>query len=414
MVRNLALLLGACALMAAARPARPELCSIAPVPSIRPGLQLIVTATADTLPAGSGSMEYPVEAESPGAIYGQVARVERAGGAAAAGLPAATDRVVLVPWDHDAGCQRVQWSSGARWIQPGTRGLIWSSLRPREQWVDGLPTLDVSGDYQAPSTGTMEDLPADSALTVEQLFDLVALLPEDEADVAGVEADDQPLLRWARANPGLARLYPAHMMVKQAVFDIRYARLKRVDPALGGTYRFRVSVDGDSARTFYARTCSAPVTEWNPLVPLEDEPVPLDEPIAGYSLMLSGRSSADPLPAVYDPARRWSREGYVSIMAAPDSTAGGVQVWRGEMELNFLASALPGDSVLVQLSRAEDQWRSSRAMSGEANEPMPTSARFLLRLDGSVTMVQESVLSDGRRVWIRGERISRVTIPDPN
>ncbi|MBB4637460.1 hypothetical protein [Longimicrobium terrae] len=401
--------------MTAARPARPEVCSVAPVPSYRPGLQLIVTATADTLLAGPGSMEYRVEADSLGAIYGQVARVERAGGADAAGLPAGTDRVVLVPWGLDAGCHTVQWSSGARWIQPGMRGLVWSSLRPREQWVNGLPTLDVSGDYQAPSTGTVEEMPADSALTVDQLFDLVALLPESEADEAG-KGDDQPLLRWAAANPGLARLYPARMMVGEAVFSVRRARLKRIDPALGGTYRFRVSVDDGAPRTFHGRTYSSPVTEWDPLEQFVDEPAPLNVPIAGYTLMLSASSSADSLPAVFDPdpERRWSRQGYVSVMAAPDSTVGGVQIWRGDMELSFLARALPGDSVLVQLSRAENQALSRRITAGEAIEPMPVSARFLLRPDGSVTMEQESVLSDGRRVRIRGERISRVTIPDPN
>lgn len=415
MIRNLALLAGACAAMAAAVPARPEVCSIAPAPSYRPSLQLIVTATADTLPAGPGSMQYRVEAEYPGAIYGQVARVERVGGADAAGLPAATDRVVLVPWDRDAGCQRVQWSSGARWIQPGARGLVWSSLRPREQWVDGLPTLDVSGDYQAPSAGATEGLPADSALTVEQLFDLVDLLPEYEADGAG-QGDDQPLLRWAAANPGLARLYPAQMMVQHAVYAVRDAWLKRIDPALGGTYRFRVWVDGGAPRALHGRTYSRPVTEWDPSGRFDDDPAPLNVPITGYTLMLSGSSSEDSLPAVFDqdPERRMARDGYVSVMTAPDSTVGGVQIWRGEMDLNVLARALPGDSVLVRLSRAEDQARSARIMAGEAIEPMPASARFLLRPDGSVTMEQESVLSDGRRVRIRGERISRVTIPDPD
>ncbi len=404
-IRNGSFALACAGMIAAALPAAAHACSMAPFPGFRPGLQLIVTATADTLQAGPGSVQYRVErGDTERAVYGQVVRLERAGGADAAGLPAETDRVVLVPWGYDPGCQTTRWSESARWIDPGSRGLLWSTLRPRAQWVDGLPTFDVGDAYQAPYPGRTREMPADSMLSVEQMFDLVALLPEYEAYDADPEGAVRPLLAWARAHPGLARLYPARVMVGDAEHGVRYVRLKRVRPPLAGTYRFSVSVDGDAPRTFFARTEPAPTTEWNPWRKAEDPFFPAaDAPLHGYSLLLAAATAADSLSA----GRVQGREGYVSVLAAPDSTVGGVQFWRGQMELRLAFSALPGDSVLARAARAEGERYARRSQAGE---PIEVLGRLLLRPDGSVAMEQTSVLDDGRVVTIRGERISRVTI----
>ncbi|HWK88702.1 MAG TPA: hypothetical protein VNP72_01855, partial [Longimicrobium sp.] len=142
----------------AASPAAADVCTLASFPMFRGGVHVIATATADTLPAGAGHVEYGPDrsernAPPRGGIYGQVVRVERLGGEAA-GIPAGADRVVLVPWGYDAGCRTTRWHGSAAWIEPGLRGLVWAGLREREQWVDGVPTLDVHNTYQLPYPDT--------------------------------------------------------------------------------------------------------------------------------------------------------------------------------------------------------------------------------------------------------------------
>ncbi|WP_420126364.1 hypothetical protein [Longimicrobium sp.] len=426
LIRSLA---AACACAAALVPAGAHACSLAPFPASRPGVYLVGTAMADTLLAGTGGREYGTGPghSGPGgdrAVYGQVVRVERLGGSRAASLPAGTDRVVLVAWDYGPDCRTVVRTETARWVQPGTRGLFWAGLRPREQWVNGLPTMDVGNPYHLPYTFEVAlreaeneqagaDVPA--VMSVDQAFDFLGVLPLWEEHEANEEAAALSLLAWAREHPDLARRFPASMSVSHVEYGLRHTRLKRVEPPLAGSYRFTVSVDGDAPRTFFARTRSAPTTEWDPWRSLDDPYFPgVDAPLRGYSLLLTATTTADSLPIVCGPDRDIRREGYVSVLAAPDSVTDGVQLWRGEMELGLLADAFPFDSVLVRLNRAEDQRMSQRIMAGERNEgPVVIPGRFLLRPDGSVTMEQVTVLGDGRRVVIRGERISRVTVPDP-
>ena len=425
-IRSLA---AACACAAALAPAGAHACSFAPFPTTRDGVHLIGTAMADTLLAGTGGMEHGTGPghSGPGgdrAVYGQVVRVERLGGSEAASLPPGTDRVVLVAWDYGADCRTMLRTGTARWVEPGTRGLFWAGLRPREQWVDGLPTLDVGDPYHLPYTperGLREaengdaDADAHAVMSVDQAFDFLGVLPLWEEYEANVEATALSLLAWARQHPDLARRFPASMAVRDAEYGLRHARLKRVEPPLAGSYRFSVSVDGDAPRTFFARTRSAPTTEWNPWRGPDDPYFPgADAPLHGYSLLLTATTTADSLPIVCGPDRDMRREGYVSVLAAPDSVVDGVQLWRGRMELGLLTSAFPGDSVLVRLSRAEDQRMTQRIMAGERDDgPVVIPGRFLLRPDGSVTMEQVTELGDGRRVVIHGERISRVTVPDP-
>lgn len=410
-------LAAACAAAALAAPAA-HACSKAPFPVSRDGVHLIGTATADTLAAGAAGREYGLEpGEVDGPVYGQVVRVERVGGTDAAALPPGTDRVLLVPWGYGADCRTTRYAGSAVWAEAGERGLFWAGLRSREQWVDGLPTLDVGQPYQLPYPQRADADRGEALMSIDQAFDLIELLPLWDEFEADPDAAHQPLLRWARANPELARRFPASLVVEQAGHDIRYAALKRIDPPLAGTYRFSVSVDGDAPRTFYARTRSAPTTEWDPVKsPAADdwEPPAPGDPIAGYTMLLVGSASADSLPLVCGPDRDMNREGYVSVAAAPEPGPDGVQIWRGQVELSLAASALPGDSALARITRAEldrmiDRARAHLPMEERVHAP----ARFLLRPDGSVVVEQTVVLYDGRAVVITGERLSRVTVPDP-
>lgn len=393
-----------------ARPAQgAAACSLSPFPAARVPLQLIATATPDTLPASAGDVRYTLERGTrERAIHGQVVRVERVGGAQAAEFPAGADRAVLVPWSYDAGCRRTLWTGSARWVEPGGRGLYWSALRPRDQWVDGLPTLDIGDPFQSPYSGGSEEWRGtDSILTIEQLFDLLLLLPPlDEGD-ASPEASARPLMEWARANPELARLHPASDILALTEYRIRYDRLTRMTPPLGGTWRFVVSVDGGLPRTFFARSRTAPTTEWNPTARgVEDDLPAPGSPIRGYTLLLAAASTEDSLPtACCESGVR--REGYISFVAEPDSARGGVRFWRGDMEMGLLVAAFPRDTVVREISRVDFERFSRRS---RAREPVEVLARFVLRPDGAATMEQTTELDDGRRVVIRGERTSPVTI----
>ncbi|HEV3052466.1 MAG TPA: hypothetical protein VGX50_19290, partial [Longimicrobium sp.] len=133
-------------------------CSPRLFPDTGDGLHLVGVATPDVVRTGAGGMDYVVEPggqdPDPGSVAGQVVRVERLGGAEAAGLPAGVDRVVLVPWAYLWTCTTVRWTGGANWIASGVRGLFWGRLRPRGQWVDGLPTVDVEHAAHLPYVGS--------------------------------------------------------------------------------------------------------------------------------------------------------------------------------------------------------------------------------------------------------------------
>lgn len=405
-------LTAACAGAALAAPAA-HACSLAPFPTLREGVHLIATPTADTVLAGAAGMEYvrgPEVQEGP--VYGQVVRVERLGGTQA--LPPGTDRVVLVPWGYGGDCRPRRYNRSAVWAQPGQRGLFWAGLRPREQWVDGLPTLDVTQPFHLPYPHRVYADDGEGVMSVDQAFDLIELLPLWDELQADAEAALQPVLRWGRENPELARRFPASFVLMHAVGDIRNARLMRIHPPLGGTYRFTVSVEEGAPRTFYARTRSSPLTEWSPgesLIDDDAEPPALDDPIVGYTLMLAGAPGPDALPVVWGRDRNARREGYVNVFAAPDSVTDGVQLWRGAMELGLVSGQFPADPVLGPLDRA---WFAGYMRRADAGDPEEIPARFLLHPDGSVAMEQTSVLDDGRIVRITGERVSTVTIRDPD
>jgi hypothetical protein len=394
----------------AAAGGRTDVCSLASFPTVRVPVQLIATATPDTLPASAGGMEYTLEngtRERP--VYGQVVRVERVGGADAAAFPAGADRAVVVPWSYDAGCRRTLWTGSARWTEPGERGLYWASLRPRDQWVDGLPTFDEGDPFQSPYPGrSHEGRRTDSLLTIEQLFGLVELLPTSEDDEADPEAAARPLKEWARANPDLARLHPASDILRFADYSIRYDKLRRMRSPLGGTWRFTVSVDGSAPRTFFARSRTEPTSEWDPTARgVDEDESPPGSPIRGYSLLLAASDSETSLPTSCCESNEGRREGYLSVVVEPDSVRGGVRFWRGDMEMGLLVAAFPADTAMRAIARADSD---RYARLSAAREPVEVLARFVLRPDGSATMEQTTRLDDGRRIVIRGERTSRVTV----
>jgi hypothetical protein len=403
-------------------------CSLADFKTVR-GSKLahfIATATADTLFTGPGTMRYQVQEGHFGpagdrTIYGQVVDVERAGGLALARIPGRFTRAVVPRHQHGADCRTTPYTRTARWVQPGTRGLFVAVLRDSAHWVDGIPTFDVGTPdtepypqrAQAWKYGGDDEkdyaFDSDSILTMDQAFALMDVLPV--LGEKGETEDARPLFAWARANPRLARRYPAAQILRFARLDLEYDLLGKIDPPLAGTYRFTATLAGRPPVTFFVRTRSAPTNEWDPrpAPPRPQDPTEVRRP-HGYNLLAAGAPTADALPVDVESARRMDREGYFSLLTEPERMADGTQVWRGSIEINLVARQFPADSAIGQFARGDFQ-RSYEAYEKELPDDMP--ARFVLAADGSVRGEQTTDLGGGRVLTIRAERISRDVIPNP-
>ncbi len=125
-------------------------CSLVGLPITRSSddVFFIGAALSDTLLAGAGHQKWGTGPGHSGygrsrKIFGQLVQIERLQGVSATRLPGGTKTVVLVPWDYGPDCSTVVWGETARWTAPGTRGVFEATLRPRDEWVNGIPTLDV-------------------------------------------------------------------------------------------------------------------------------------------------------------------------------------------------------------------------------------------------------------------------------
>jgi hypothetical protein len=200
-------------------------CTMPTFSEYRVGFFFTFTALADTLDAGWGNVS-PRGPVPQGSVsrYGQLVRVSRVGGDAAAVLSEGTDRVLVVPWSYDAGCQPLPWTESARWLEPGETGVMWAELRDPELWIDGIPTADVHNPYSQPYPRKRLLLPGPEPrgaelMRYEDVFHLLGLLPRLEEHREDPARASAPLLDWARENPTLALQPPASGLL---LFHQRY------------------------------------------------------------------------------------------------------------------------------------------------------------------------------------------------
>jgi len=243
-----AMLLGA----HAGRPPGPRapvsFCSLVPVAVGRDSATTFFVGTAlpDTVRAGHGGFGRRLRAAlglggpghwgtpTRGAIYGQVIRVERLGGAGAAALDSAFGRsaareLIVVPWDYGASCDPVPWGRSARWVEAVTPGFYRTRLRPRSQWVDGRPVADAfAADLEPYPHGLFfregyrgtDALRTGPSLTPAEYFALYAALPDEgqaRRDPRGAAA---ALDAWVREHPELAETYPAPEVLRFARYRL--------------------------------------------------------------------------------------------------------------------------------------------------------------------------------------------------
>jgi hypothetical protein len=197
---------------------------------------LIITATAETRPAGEGLPPFTYAEWQPAGsarptIAGQLVTIARVDGPSAAAVRKAGRRAVLVPWAHDTSCQPIPWTSAPRWIPVGRTGFVAARLRPRERWVNDMPTFDVSDAWREPySVERMRQLTvnmpeaARAIMTPEEYAAFYAALPEITAWQRDPVAAVRPLREWRDRNPRLAAKYPAKWTMETTV---RWAEGKR-------------------------------------------------------------------------------------------------------------------------------------------------------------------------------------------
>lgn len=378
----------------------------------------IATPMADTVFAGAGSVRYVVAPGHSGpagkrAVFGQVVSVERIGGLASRALHQPVQRVVLVPWDYGPDCTPTPWTRSAAWAAPGSRGLFTAVLRDFAHWVGGVPTFDVLTPEMEPYPQQMQrqlrgrSLPPDSIVPMEELFQLMELLPDQRLLPDSAEAATESLFAWARANPMLTGRYPIAAALSQARGMVGRQRLRAVGSSLTGTYRLTVSLSGGPVRTFYARTGRVPDSEWNSVSNRMrhhrvDDPTIVPRP-DGYYLVAAVAQSVAALPENCERGRDTSREGYIAVVHPPPDSTPDVRTWIGKLEVSLAERAFRGDTALGRFARTEFEAYYRRSRAGL---PAETPARFAQSADGTIGVEQRLTLEDGRSLTFSGMRVS--------
>lgn len=212
----------------AAEPAVPEhaRCSMVALPIMRDSAAtyLVATAAADTSPVPSGGPAADlawVPAEHRRNPAGQRMRVGHLRGVDSLRLEQTFrrngDRVVLVvPWSYGPSCEPWWWSESARWAPVGSPATYRLRLREPEEWGGAIPVLDaLVADLQPYPFGILAPrAPDTTAMTPEQYADLMVALPTARDAEVRRDAALASIDAWVRANPELARLYPAVHVVR--------------------------------------------------------------------------------------------------------------------------------------------------------------------------------------------------------
>lgn len=155
-------------------------------------------------------------------VYGQVFRVRRvvAAGAAPAAEVRPGARIVLLRWALGASCGD-EAPSRAIQVRPGELTFHTPHLRPRAQWVGGVPTFESSAFDEhtyvparfRSSAGWMARLLGRGPLSVEEYVRVYREIPGREAWLGDPDAAADRVRRWARANPRLTRREPVKTML---------------------------------------------------------------------------------------------------------------------------------------------------------------------------------------------------------
>jgi hypothetical protein len=213
------------------------MCSLVPVAVFRDSgvTHLVGTALSDTVPTGIGAIQPSEEGGHWGggrmrAVFGQVIRVDRLGGADSIQLERAFTKlgvreVVVVPWDYGPDCRPVVWGRSFRWVSSDAPGFYRLHLRPDTAWSSGRPVFDAfhadlepypHGVFFERGYGGTDAIRSGPTLTPAEYFVFYSALPSS-ADARARPQDARAILdAWEQAHPDLAGKYPANASLRFA------------------------------------------------------------------------------------------------------------------------------------------------------------------------------------------------------
>ncbi len=125
---------------------------------------------------------------------------------------------IVVPWAYGPDCRPIAWSARLAWIPPGTRGAMTGRLRPRDGWLDGVPTFDVEMAWREP-LWILDDPrwphggSGSERLTPEEFLGLYAALPEAEQLERYPDKTAARVRDWEHRHQQLADRAPARTIL---------------------------------------------------------------------------------------------------------------------------------------------------------------------------------------------------------
>jgi hypothetical protein len=124
---------------------------------------------------------------------------------------------VMVPWAFGEDCRPIAWSETLAWMRTGTEGMVTAWPRPRDRWLDGLPTFDVEMAWREPvwrrDDSRWNREPRGGLLSPEEFMQLYEVLPHWE-QLQRTPAQAAARARgWERRHPDLAGREPARTIL---------------------------------------------------------------------------------------------------------------------------------------------------------------------------------------------------------
>ena len=206
--------------------------------------------------------------------------------------PVPASDAVLVPWAYRQDCRPIAWADRLDWIPAGTRGAFTGWLRPREHWLDGLPTFDVEMAWREPVWA--QDEPrwftgaGERRMTPEEFTTLYSALPTDAQLKQKPREEAARMRSWERDHPSLASLAPATTLLA----GVYRAAAEREGRKLGGRWTAEMRVLDSRELPLPVRATT--ITGELRLDPVGSAPgAPAAEPAAVYV----GKSTVDFTPA---------------------------------------------------------------------------------------------------------------------
>jgi hypothetical protein len=399
-----------------------EICEPPPHLLLRnPGVvELIGVTTGKVVEAGAGPIR-PVDRSNRRVrrtprIFGSILRVQRVHVDYVRRLgilrPSDSLEAVIVPWEGNSMCGPMALERPLQ-TAAGVRAVFFGELRDRKYWVGGRPTIDL---MPATYGAYVEDerTRAGQALTPDQLLDLSEAMPayDPNARPDSTYAEMRSLQRWMRENPTLRRRDPAGHIVSYALLRAEQRRIAAATRDFAGSYRFDLVLSGSDSIPLFARTeREATETVWwfdvdsTPFWSIKNE-IPRAEGIGLQFLLARNEPSLRVWSGYPDDEWRYRTTVYIAevpALAGPDSA-----VWRSRGMYAGAVVALLRHMPLPARSRAA---RDS-LVAQFARDELTSEGRFFRAGRGAIRY-DGAILHAGAPVaWIRGRRVSAVTIPE--